>query len=388
MIMNAIPFFHKEKVVWEISKEQKLLLQNEWWKMKRRDDAIKINLQSNNKELVQRIRKETKRNNKNNVTRTAAYLTFYNKHPEITWSFLAHMVSRNAGYFMSDLKGEFLPHILEETFIEKLYEMLEKGNSMIFEDAYPQLLLYEESKKTGISLFYLCHHFNISPFIEGVWEVHFRREDQSFLLPVAQIINEQSHIEKMLVHTEEYSKLLHSMTYRFQEWLKLSQILFPTSPLKYSLGKNMNHFKVLDERIQLGQNLYTTLFLPEYLDGIHKFANTFPHTGSRSDYDQDSFTAIYSPPKKFPIEKLSFFKIKKNKKIYSPFLLDVWKLTFNGPYKSLDWFEDAEYVFKQMKLVYRPSSYIWSTYWSGLHKIESVFLFNQYYKLLKKNRNL
>ncbi|MBN3555413.1 DUF2515 family protein [Fictibacillus nanhaiensis] len=384
MVLNAIPFFHREKVVWELSEVQKTLLQDEWKRIKRRSDGVKINVQSHNKELVQRIRSETKRNNKNNITRTAAYLAFYNQHPEITWSFLAHMVSRNAGYFMSDLKGEYLPHILQETFVEKLYDMLEKGNSLIFEDAYPQLLLYEESKKTGISLFHLSHHFNVSPFIEGVWEVYFRREDRSFLLPVAQIINEQSHIEKALVQTKEYKQLLESITYRLQEWLKLSQILFPTWPLKRSIGRNMNHFKNLDERIRLGQNLYSALFQPQFLTKIHRFANTFSHTGSRCDYDHDSFTAYYSPPDKFPKEKLSFFKTKKTKKIYSPFLLDVWKHTFHGPHPFSDWFDDEEYVIKMMKLVDRRSPSTWMAYWSGLHKIESVFLVNRFYQLLKK----
>ncbi|MGM0803598.1 MAG: DUF2515 family protein [Bacillota bacterium] len=388
MVINAIPFFHREKVIWELSKEERTLLQDEWKRIKRRNGEVKINLHSNSKELVQRIRADTKRFNKNNVTRTAAYLTFYNKHPEITWSFLAHMVSRNAGYFMSDLKGEFLPHILEETFLIKLYDMLEKGNSMIFEDAYPQLLLYEESKKRGISLFHLSSNFKISPFIEGVWEVYIRREDQSFLLPVAQIINEQSHIEKSLVQTEEYKELLNSFTYRLQEWLRLSQILFPTWPLKHSIGRNMNHFKDLDERISLGQNLYATLFQPQFVKKIHSFANTFPHTGSRCDYDDDSFTAFNTSLEKFPKEKLSFFKVKNNTKIYSPFLLDVWKYSFNGPYLGSNWFEDEEFVLEKMKLLNKPSPLTWMTYWSGLHKIESVFLFNRYYKLLKKNRNL
>ncbi|MBH0173271.1 DUF2515 family protein [Fictibacillus sp. 23RED33] len=388
MFINAFPFFHREKVIWQLSKEQRMLLQDEWKRIKRRNGEVKINLQSNSKELVRRIREETKRYNKNNVTRTTAYLTFYNKHPEISWSFLAHMVSRNAGYFMSDLKGEFLPHILEETFLTKLYDMLEKGNSMIFEDAYPQLLLYEESKRTGISLFHLSHHFNISPFIEGVWEIYIRQEHQGFLLPVAQIINEQSHIEKALVQTEEYKELLNSITYRLQEWLKLSQILFPTWPLKQSIGRNMNHFKNLDERIRLGQNLYSTLFQTQFATNIHRFANAIPHTGSRCDYDHKSFTAIYPSPDKFPKEKLSFFKVKNNTKIYSPFLLDVWKHNCSGPYLGSNWFDDEEYVLKKMKLVNKPSPSTWMTYWSGLHKIESVFLFNRYYKMLKKNRNL
>lgn len=66
------------------------------------------NLAMEEKRLVQQITARTKEKNENNVTRTAAYLDFYKRHPEIHWAFLGHMVSRNGGWNMTDLKGELL----------------------------------------------------------------------------------------------------------------------------------------------------------------------------------------------------------------------------------------------------------------------------------------
>jgi len=64
--------------------------------------------------LIQQIRRHTAELNTNNVTRTKAYLDFYHLHPEIHWAFLGHMVSRNGGWSMTDLKGELLSRLLSE----------------------------------------------------------------------------------------------------------------------------------------------------------------------------------------------------------------------------------------------------------------------------------
>ncbi|QNG58329.1 DUF2515 family protein [Bacillus sp. PAMC26568] len=44
---------------------------------------------------------------------------FYKKHPEIHWAFLAHMVSRNGGYSMTDLKNGMVKHFLSIEEITK-----------------------------------------------------------------------------------------------------------------------------------------------------------------------------------------------------------------------------------------------------------------------------
>ncbi len=98
-------------------------------------------------EIIKEIKNETFLKNANNVTRTKAYLDFYCSHPEIHWAFLAHMVSRNAGYHMTDLKGELLPSIIERKEAENFFLFLERANAYIFHDAYPQLLLYHQSIK-------------------------------------------------------------------------------------------------------------------------------------------------------------------------------------------------------------------------------------------------
>lgn len=64
--------------------------------------------------LIYNITEQTKQLNKNNVTRTRAYYQFYLQHPEIHWALLGHMVSRNGGWNMTDLKGDLYTRLLSE----------------------------------------------------------------------------------------------------------------------------------------------------------------------------------------------------------------------------------------------------------------------------------
>ena len=93
-------------------------------------------------------------------------MDFYIRHPEIHWVFLAHMVSRNAGWNMTDLKGGFLTKLLMKKESQAFFDFLERGNWLIFQDAYPQLLVYEESKRNKTNLLYLLPHLHISYFME------------------------------------------------------------------------------------------------------------------------------------------------------------------------------------------------------------------------------
>ena len=56
--------------------------------------------------IINKIKIQTEQLNKNNVTRTRAYYQFYIQYPEIHWALLGHMVSRNGGWNMTDLKGD------------------------------------------------------------------------------------------------------------------------------------------------------------------------------------------------------------------------------------------------------------------------------------------
>ncbi|MCM3719303.1 DUF2515 family protein [Fictibacillus phosphorivorans] len=372
----------RKKVIWKVSPVQEQKLRHKWNKISKYSKKVSITFQKD-KELIERIKRETLRHNKNNVTRTAAYLNFFNQHPEVHWAFLAHMVSRNAGYFMTDLKGEFLPDLIEPSVIKELYTMLEKGNSLIFHDAYPQLLLYEESKRRNSPVFNLCKFFHVSSFMEGVWEVFFEG-DRTSLLPAAQIINEQNHIDMHLIRTEPFQKLHNQLSFKLQEWLHLSQILFPVLPLHHSIGDTMQGFENLNKRLMLGQNLYVMLFHPDHLDPVKKFACHHPHTGSRSDYDSDVFSFSKSHNGHALKEKLSLFKTKKSLKLYSPKLDEAWDTNYHGPFPSTDWFTQSKDVMSQLRLISKPSPQIRMAYWAGLHQIETAYLLKQYYRLIKK----
>ncbi len=61
------------------------------------------------KQLLRSIKAQTAKGNRDNISRTKAYEQFFRIHPEIQWSFLAGMVSRNAGWNMCDLEGFGFP---------------------------------------------------------------------------------------------------------------------------------------------------------------------------------------------------------------------------------------------------------------------------------------
>jgi hypothetical protein len=116
--------------------------------------------------------------NQNNPIRTDWYRKYWIKHPEVPWAGLAHLVSRNAGYQMSDLKryvewtrygGAALQLLLSisptlrvlvsplavdvaKTLVistlQGLFQLLETGNYLIFHDIAPQLAAYEAAKKS------------------------------------------------------------------------------------------------------------------------------------------------------------------------------------------------------------------------------------------------
>lgn len=116
-------------------------------KKRHRELNLKAKLTFEEVFLIEKIRECTEELNKNNVTRTNNYLDFYIRHQEIHWALLGHLVSRNGGWNMTDLQGELLSNLLSEQERQDFFSFLERGNWLIFQDIYPQFLLYEESLK-------------------------------------------------------------------------------------------------------------------------------------------------------------------------------------------------------------------------------------------------
>ena len=257
------------------------------------------------KEIISTIKYKTELANKNNITRTNAYLSFYLEYPEIHWAFLAHMVSRNGGYNMTDLKNSTLSSILSPTQQVSLFQFLERANSLIFHDAYPQLLLYKKSIEDNISYFHLLPLFSVSTFMTPIWSFFFQNKLSSTFLTFALITNEQQYVEKHLMtlnHTKQ--AIFQTFMYMIQEVMGFTHVVFPykkyTFLRKYSLsGIEVHNFQSVQTRINIGKKLYHILFSKQAYSSIFDFANKHVHTGSRSDYWPHEYTSNHNQSKLF-----------------------------------------------------------------------------------------
>ncbi len=302
--------------------------------------------------IIQQIREETTLHNRNNVTRTEAYRAVYFRLPELHWSLLAHMVSRNGGWNMTDLKGEWLPRLLGESQRNAIFQFLEQANAAIFHDAFPQLKLYEWSLREGRSLFHLLPAFDVSAFMTPVWRLFWRERDP-VPLTVALIVNEQHYIEQRVVRQPfMLEHVLHTWFFGLQSLLQLNGVVFPyacRSELRFAEGSDdprlaglvLERFENIDERIEFGKRLYAILFgIPSIRNGVKHFASAVPHTGSRADYAPKLFTRHLARRKEpFYRERLHGNRLKKGEPpIYSPELQEAWPDHSPQRLEPKDWF--------------------------------------------------
>ncbi|MDU0203064.1 DUF2515 family protein [Paenibacillus sp. MAH-36] len=343
-------------------------------------------LTSEETRIVDDIRARTRKENRNNVTRTMAYWACYQKYPELHWALLAHMVSRNGGWNMTDLHGDLLPHLIDADQAEHLFAFLERANGLIFHDAYPQLLLYEESKKREKKLFHLLPHLDISSWMVPVWHEFWTSPD-SAALTIALIVNEQNYIEQRIVQKDQFRQtVLNKALFKAQGWLQMNQVAFPYwsestetgSPQPRLAGLILENFASLAERIALGKGLYALLIgAPEVLQGVLRFAASTPHTGSRADYWPHLFTPIQkASPDNFYQERLDGCFLKKGSSpLYSPTLETVWPDRPLLPVEPGDWFQDVETPMGHMHPIEVPQTIDLTQAMSeGLHSIELAIL--------------
>ncbi|PJN86674.1 DUF2515 family protein [Bacillus sp. mrc49] len=283
--------------------------------------------------LVKRIRTETAALNRNNMTRTHAYLAYYRRNPEVHWALLAHMVSRNGGYHMTDLKSSSMTQLLSQEERRKFFLFLERANSAIFTDAFPQLLLYEHSKHKELRLRKYFPIFHISRFMAPIWE-SFIQEPHSPLLTTALIINEQSMIQERVLKRTRHGEILLRLDFQLQEFLGFTNVIFPfvnkQDGIRSLTGLTVERFADPKRRIETGKFLYELLFEhPDVFHGVGEFTNAVPHTGSRMDYWESIYT---SDP------------FANNDKVYSPSLLDAWADHPFFPPPPIDWYTNESFI--------------------------------------------
>ena len=139
--------------------------------------------------------------NRDNVARTASYLELYRytveNPPDLPWLLMAHLVSRNAGYMMSDLartqersrrepQSGIPPEALDELFL-----FLERANYLIFFDAWAHCL----GHLRGLPL-----AAPTSLFMREAWAGYAAQPDERQLV-LDLVHNEQHYIEQRVVHS-------------------------------------------------------------------------------------------------------------------------------------------------------------------------------------------
>ncbi|PFD38808.1 hypothetical protein CN285_17980 [Bacillus cereus] len=271
------------------------------------------------KAIVNNIKERTDIANVDNISRTQSYQEYYLRNKEIRWSFLASMVSRNGGWNMTDLEGKCYSNVLSPSVKKHLFLTYEKANWLIFLDAFPQLLLYEESKRRCVPLFHLLQFFNTSIFMEKEW-IYFWEKRDVIRLMTALIINEQNIIQKPVIENTYFQKhVFDTALFKFQEIFHVSAVVFPTVEGRI-YGFSVYQFETLQKRIELGKKLAWLLYHPKYRDLFYKFTLQTRHTGSRMDYE------CY---------------LKGTRKSGTPALRDVYTIVTHEKIIEKDWFSEG-----------------------------------------------
>ncbi|TMN23711.1 DUF2515 family protein [Lentibacillus cibarius] len=231
------------------------------------------------------ILSETKKHNLDNISRTKAYQNFYMVYPEVKWAFLASMVSRNAGWNMMDLSLSPFQTLLSKKQQTRLFMTYERANWLIFSDAYPQLLVYELSKRLNKPLFHLLPALHVSRFMEKEWEYFWKHHDQDRLM-TSMIINEQNVIHSPVIKQEYFKyRVFLRPPYLLQDILLLNATLLPNR-FGTLYGAFVHDFTNLTKRIELGKRIASMMFHPHVYTSLLDFALSVEHTGSRWDYEQ------------------------------------------------------------------------------------------------------
>lgn len=336
-----------------------MFTKNEYENIKRERSGISYTVEE--KQLIGRIKQQTSLANVDNISRTHSYQEYYLRNKEIQWSFLASMVSRNAGWNMTDLAGAYYPNILSKKSRKHLFLTYENANWLIFSDAYPQLLLYEYSKEMNRPLFHLLQFFYVSVFMEKEWKEFWKKRDLR-RLTTALIINEQNKIQKPIIEHPFFQKhVFQTVVFQFQELFHFSAVLFPTTSGKL-YGFSVYEFEKLQRRIELGKKLAWLLFCPQYKELFYEFAIQTVPTGSRMDYEQ-YFTTY--------------------KEADTPQLRDAFSIVLHQKQIEKDWF-NQEMDIEELFLFQEPKDEVDLTVWF-IGKQKQLQIFSSLGGFIKKN---
>ncbi len=248
--------------------------------------------------MIRAFAAELAARNRDNVTRTASYLELYaytREHPpELPWLLMAHVVSRNAGYSMSDLARRLAASNVDHTALpsgsaagraqvpaiepvlappmRSLFALLERGNFLIFYDAWHHVcaFLAGDALAPPRTPVFMCE----------AWQRFAAGASDERALVLDLVHNEQNLIERRAVHHPE---LLPGL--RLLELVEATgrerSMIFPCSTAEIKVGG----FAHLDRRIATGARIFDEVIADRpRRDAIFAWCTAHPHTGSREVY--------------------------------------------------------------------------------------------------------
>ena len=240
---------------------------------------------------LERFAGELEERNRDNVSRTESYLELYawtRAHPpELPWVLMAHLVSRNAGYMMTEIATR-LPESPDPSLArmaENLFLLLERGNFLIFHDAWHHVTRFLRGGASSLAA------PRTPAFMVEAWRryeqaltAHGATPEVERALVLDLVHNEQHFIEQRVVHHADYvpgAGLLALVEAGGRE----KPLVFPCAAASGEPEIRVGEFASLPRRIEAGRRIFDEVVRDRARrDAMFAWAMAHPHTGSRAVY--------------------------------------------------------------------------------------------------------
>jgi len=227
--------------------------------------------------------------NRDNVSRTHSYLELYAhtraRGPDLPWLLMAHLVSRNAGYMMTDLARALDRDETPEPMrpaIENLMALLERANFLIFYDAWFHVLHHLLGRSSALP------PGRTPAFVRAAW----LRYEQALgetggvdaalerALVLDLVHNEQHFIERRVVHNPRFGPGQQALA-MIEGSGREKPMTFPLDDVELRVGR----FADLDRRIATGAEIFDAVLADRSRrEAAYAWARDHPHTGAREVY--------------------------------------------------------------------------------------------------------
>jgi hypothetical protein len=223
--------------------------------------------------------------NRDNVSRTTSYLELYalcRAHGvELPWVLMAHLVSRNAGYLMTDLAAERASALFTREARTDLFLFLERANYLIFDDAWEHVAHHALGRTRALGS-------RTPRFVREAWARYEAAAEGGVTAALERalvldlVTNEQNLIEHRVVHHPRFERA-RAMVAFFEEAGSDGPVTLPLTTARIRVGT----FADLDKRIEAGRRIFDEVLAPrEGRDAIFAWAAATEHTGSRAAYKE------------------------------------------------------------------------------------------------------